>query len=64
VLDALGERLTTAEMAVRLCILVRRVEGHVSALLRKLAEPDRCTGGPGPRAMCIEPAWLTWARTW
>jgi hypothetical protein len=48
VLNALGERLTTAEMAVRLCISVRRVESHVSALLRKLAEPDRLHWRTGP----------------
>jgi Response regulator containing a CheY-like receiver domain and an HTH DNA-binding domain len=41
VLEALGTRLTNAEIAERLYISVRTVESHVSALLRKLAEPDR-----------------------
>ncbi|MGH9137136.1 MAG: ATP-binding protein [Acidimicrobiales bacterium] len=41
VLDALGARLTNAEIAERLYISVRTVESHVSALLRKLGEPDR-----------------------
>jgi DNA-binding CsgD family transcriptional regulator/tetratricopeptide (TPR) repeat protein len=41
VLDALVARFTNAEIAERLYISVRTVESHVSALLRKLAEPDR-----------------------
>jgi predicted ATPase/DNA-binding CsgD family transcriptional regulator len=41
VLDALGARLTNAEIAERFHISVRTVENHVSALLRKLGEPDR-----------------------
>jgi DNA-binding CsgD family transcriptional regulator len=41
VLDALGQRLANAEIAERLYISVRTVESHVSALLRKLDEPDR-----------------------
>lgn len=41
VLHALGARLTNVEIAERLYISVRTVESHVSALLRKLGEPDR-----------------------
>jgi DNA-binding CsgD family transcriptional regulator len=41
VLEALGSRLANAEIAERLYISVRTVESHVSALLRKLDEPDR-----------------------
>ncbi len=41
VLEAVGARLTNAEIAERLYISIRTVESHVSALLRKLAEPDR-----------------------
>jgi DNA-binding CsgD family transcriptional regulator len=41
VLEALGARLTNAEISERLFISVRTVESHVSSLLRKLAEPDR-----------------------
>ncbi len=41
VLAAVAEGLTNAEMAQRLHISVRTVESHVSALLRKLGQPDR-----------------------
>lgn len=41
VLALLGEHLSNAEIAARLFISVRTVESHVSALLRKLDEPDR-----------------------
>ena len=41
VLEALGARLTNAEIGDRLFISVRTVESHVSALLRKLDCPDR-----------------------
>jgi DNA-binding CsgD family transcriptional regulator len=41
VLQALGARLTNAEIAEELVISVRTVESHVSALLGKLAVPDR-----------------------
>ncbi len=41
VLEAVGDRLTNAEIATQLFISVRTVESHVSALLRKLALPDR-----------------------
>ncbi|MBP5880192.1 LuxR C-terminal-related transcriptional regulator [Streptomyces scabiei] len=41
VLALLGEHLSNAEISARLFISVRTVESHVSALLRKLDEPDR-----------------------
>lgn len=41
VLAAIGLRLTNREIAAQMCISVRTVESHVSALLRKLAAPDR-----------------------
>src|SRR5205085_3132732 len=41
VLDAVGERLTNAEIAQRLHISVRTVESHVSSLLRKMGAADR-----------------------
>ena len=41
VLAVIGGRLTNQEIAERLCISVRTVESHVSALLRKLRLPGR-----------------------
>ena len=41
VLAAVARRLTNREIAAELFISVRTVESHVSALLRKLAVPDR-----------------------
>jgi predicted ATPase/DNA-binding CsgD family transcriptional regulator len=41
VLNALGERLTNAQIAQKLHISVRTVESHVSSLLRKLGAADR-----------------------
>jgi len=41
VLAVIGGRLTNQEIAERLCISVRTVESHVSALLRKLVLPGR-----------------------
>jgi predicted ATPase/DNA-binding CsgD family transcriptional regulator len=41
VLLAVGERLTNAEIGLRLSISVRTVESHVSSLLRKLGATDR-----------------------
>ena len=41
VLVVIGGRLTNQEIAERLCISVRTVESHVSALLRKLGLPGR-----------------------
>ena len=41
VLAVIGGRLTNQEIAERLCISVRTVESHVSALLRKLGLPGR-----------------------
>ncbi|TPQ17763.1 ATP-binding protein [Streptomyces sporangiiformans] len=41
VLALLGEHLSNAEISAQLFISVRTVESHVSALLRKLQEPDR-----------------------
>lgn len=41
VLEALGARLTNAEIAGQLFVSVRTVESHVSSLLRKLGAVDR-----------------------
>jgi predicted ATPase/DNA-binding CsgD family transcriptional regulator/tetratricopeptide (TPR) repeat protein len=41
VLDALGARLTNAQIASRLHISIRTVESHVSSLLRKYGVADR-----------------------
>jgi DNA-binding CsgD family transcriptional regulator len=41
VLNALGDRLTNAQIAQKLHISVRTVESHVSSLLRKLGAADR-----------------------
>jgi DNA-binding CsgD family transcriptional regulator len=41
VLNAVGERLTNAQIALQLHISVRTVESHVSSLLRKLGATDR-----------------------
>ncbi len=41
VLALVGQRLSNAEIAVRLFISVRTAESHVSSLLRKLEVPDR-----------------------
>jgi predicted ATPase/class 3 adenylate cyclase/DNA-binding CsgD family transcriptional regulator len=59
VLDALGQRLTNAEIASRLYVSVRTVESHVSSLLRKfqvasrhdlalVAAPSGSTQSPAP----------------
>ena len=41
VLEALGERLTNAEIALRLYVSERTIESHVSSLLRKLGVANR-----------------------
>ncbi|MGW2150961.1 ATP-binding protein [Nonomuraea bangladeshensis] len=41
VLELVGDHLSNAEIAARLCISIRTVESHVSSLLRKLEVPDR-----------------------
>ncbi len=41
VLDAVGERLTNAEIAARMYVSERTVESHVSSLLRKLGAANR-----------------------
>jgi DNA-binding CsgD family transcriptional regulator len=56
VLKGLGERLTNAEIADRLFISVRTVESHVSALLRKLDQPNRLALASWVRARAVEQA--------
>ncbi|QYC40941.1 Putative HTH-type transcriptional regulator [Nonomuraea coxensis DSM 45129] len=68
VLELVGDHLSNAEIAARLCISVRTVESHVSSLLRKLEVPDRralARRAPGPggaasdRPAAVLPAPLT-----
>ncbi|MEV4284866.1 LuxR C-terminal-related transcriptional regulator [Nonomuraea bangladeshensis] len=68
VLELVGDHLSNAEIAARLCISIRTVESHVSALLRKLEVPDRralarrapVRGGAVPdRPAAVLPAPLT-----
>ncbi len=51
VLEALGERLTNAEIASRLFVSERTVESHVSSLLRKLGAADRRELGSTARSV-------------
>jgi predicted ATPase/DNA-binding CsgD family transcriptional regulator len=59
VLNALGERLTNAQIAQKLHISVRTVESHVSALLRKLGATDRreLASRSGSPSVWAAPAW-------
>ncbi|MEZ7131499.1 LuxR C-terminal-related transcriptional regulator [Nonomuraea sp. AD125B] len=68
VLELVGDHLSNAEIAARLCISIRTVESHVSSLLRKLEVPDRralarrapVRGGAVPdRPAAVLPAPLT-----
>jgi DNA-binding CsgD family transcriptional regulator len=56
VLAVVGGRLTNQEIAERLCISVRTVESHVSALLRKLMLPGRPALIQMARELAAEPA--------
>jgi predicted ATPase/DNA-binding CsgD family transcriptional regulator len=56
VLAVIGGRLTNREIAERLCISVRTVESHVSALLRKLGLPGRPALIQLARQLAAEPA--------
>ena len=56
VLAVIGGRLTNQEIAERLCISVRTVESHVSALLRKLGLPGRPALIQLARQLAAEPA--------
>ena len=56
VLAVIGGRLTNQEIAERLCISVRTVESHVSALLRKLMVPGRPALIQMTRELAAEPA--------
>ena len=55
VLAVIGGRLTNQEIAGRLCISVRTVESHVSALLRKLGLPGRAALIRLARQLAAEP---------
>ncbi|MEU6724018.1 LuxR C-terminal-related transcriptional regulator [Nonomuraea wenchangensis] len=68
VLELVGDHLSNAEIAARLCLSIRTVESHVSSLLRKLEVPDRralarrapVRGGAVPdRPAAVLPAPLT-----
>ncbi|MGW5158053.1 ATP-binding protein, partial [Nonomuraea wenchangensis] len=63
VLELVGDHLSNAEIAARLCISIRTVESHVSSLLRKLEVPDRralARRAPVPdRPAAVLPAPLT-----
>ena len=56
VLAVIGGRLANQEIAERLCISVRTVESHVSALLRKLGLPGRPALVQLARQLAAEPA--------
>jgi len=56
ILLLVGSRLTNREIAGRLCISVRTVESHVSALLRKLAVAQRPALVELARELAAEPA--------
>jgi DNA-binding CsgD family transcriptional regulator len=56
VLEALGDHLPNSEIAARLCISVRTVESHVSALLAKLHAADRNALGTIARSVVVGPA--------
>jgi DNA-binding CsgD family transcriptional regulator len=55
VLEALGERLTNAEIAARLYLSERTVESHVASLLRKVGARNRVEAGDLARSQAAEP---------
>jgi DNA-binding CsgD family transcriptional regulator/tetratricopeptide (TPR) repeat protein len=59
ILTLLGDRLTSAEIAERLCLSRRTVDNHVNAILARLAVPSRRQAVK----MAIERGWVQPARS-